>query len=114
MDGQLDRFREAFEIFKPFALNRYVAFLNTVGGDLLPAAFVQVDDCVQSLIEKTGKSFLTQSSEIRLLRLLKKHSSGAVVAGQQEKAILELLDVLAEAGYGEAFRLRETLARCAP
>ncbi len=111
LDGQLDRFREAFATFKAFALNRYVAFLNTVGGDLLPRAFVPISNCVHNLLVKTGKSLLTRSSEVRLLRLLKKHSSGVVLTGQHDEAILHLLDVLADAGYGEAFRLRETLAR---
>ena len=113
LDGQLDRFRHAFDVFKVFALNKYVAFLNTVGGGLLPAAFVQVSDCVQTLFEQTGKTFLTRSSETRLLRLLKKNSSTVVTdnSDQPIKAILHLFDVLADAGYAEAFRLRETLAR---
>jgi hypothetical protein len=113
LDGQLDRFRHAFDVFKASALNKYVTFLNTVGGGLLPAAFVQVSDCVETLFKQTGKTFLTRSSQIRLLRLLKKRSSMVVGdnGAQPMKAILHLLDVLADAGYAEAFRLRETLAR---
>jgi hypothetical protein len=114
LDGQLDRFRAAFEIFNALALNKYVAFLNTVGGGLLPAAFIQIADCVRKLVAHTGKSFLTRSSETRLLHLLKKYST-ATIGGdaQQTTAILYLLEVLADAGEPEAFRLRETLARSA-
>jgi hypothetical protein len=113
LDGQLERFSEAFDMFKPFALNKYIGFLNTVGGGLLPAAFVEISDCVRVLMEQTGRSFLTRSSETNLLRLLKKHSSPgfAGTAGQQSTAILYLLDILADAGSAEAFRLREALAR---
>lgn len=113
--GQLDRFRHAFDVFKAFALNKYIAFLNTVGGGLMPAAFIQVSDCVKTLFDQTGKTFLTGSSELRLLRLLKKHSASVVADhdGQPIEAILHLLDILADAGYAEAFRLRETLARSA-
>ena len=115
LDGELDRFSKAFGIFKPFALNKYIGFLNTVGGGLLPAAFVEISDCVRNLVEKTGKSFLTRGSETQLLRLLKRHSSAVVPdhGGHQSHAMLHLLDVLADAGSAEAFRLRETLIRSA-
>lgn len=111
--GQLDRFRQAFRIFNAFALNKYVAFLDTVGGALLPDPFVEVSSCVANLIEKVGKSLLTHSSELRLVRLLKKHSAAAAAdpSAPPSKAILHLLTVLADAGHAQAFRLRETLAR---
>lgn len=113
LDGQLERFSEAFGVFKPFALNKYIGFLNTVGGGLLPAAFVEISDCVRALIEQAGTSFLTRSSENQLLRLIKRHSLAgcAGTVDQQSTAILHLLDVLADAGSAEAFRLREARAR---
>ena len=112
LDGELERFSEAFGIFKPFALNKYIGFLNTVGGGLLPAAFVEISKCVRTLVGQTGKSFLTRSSEIHLLRLIKMHSAAAATNnGDGSDAILHLLDILADAGSAEAFRLRETLVR---
>jgi hypothetical protein len=112
LDSELERFSEAFGIFKPFALNKYIGFLNTVGGGLLPLAFVEISKCVRTLVEQTGKSFLTRSSETQLLRLIKRHSSEVAAANDDQlEAILYLLDILADAGSAEAFRLRETLVR---
>jgi hypothetical protein len=52
LDGQPDRLRHAFDVFKVFALNKYVAFLNTVGGGLLPTAFVQVNSIGSPRLDK--------------------------------------------------------------
>jgi hypothetical protein len=117
LDGQLGRFSEAFAVFKPFALNKYISFFNTVGGGSLPSAFVEVDACVRTLLEQTKKSFLTRSSENYLLRLIKRHALAGSLGNDENQtsaAILHLLDVLADAGSAEAFRLRETLARTGP
>jgi hypothetical protein len=56
------------------------------------------------------------SAQIQLLRLLGKEASFHRVPDADQQtwtAILHLLDVLADAGFAEAFRLRESVARFA-
>jgi hypothetical protein len=116
LDGQTDRFIRAFHAFHVFALNEYIAFLSTVGGALLPGAWRGISDCVRKLVQHTGKSLLTMSAQIQLLRLLGKEASFHRVPDADQQtwtAILHLLDVLADAGFAEAFRLRESVARFA-
>jgi hypothetical protein len=116
LDGQSDRFVRAFRAFHVFALNEYIPFLATIGGKLLPGAWGGISDCVRILIQHTGKSLLTTTAQIHLLRLLAKEVSLHRVPNEDQqtwKAILYLLDVLADAGFAEAFRLRESVARFA-
>jgi hypothetical protein len=72
LDGQVDRFTNAFHDFNVFGLNDYIAFLDTIGGSLLPDALRGVSDCVRKLIKLTGKSFLTPADQSRLMGLLAK------------------------------------------
>ena len=116
LDGQTDRFDRAFRAFHVFALNEYIAFLSTVGGALLPGAWRGISDCVRRLVRHTGKPLLTSNAQIQLLRLLAKEASLHRVPDEDRQtwnAILYLLDVLADAGFAEAFRLRESVARVA-
>jgi hypothetical protein len=116
LDGQSDRFAGAFRVFNVFALNEYIVFLGTIGGSLLPGAWQGISDCVRGLAERTGKSFLTNTSQRHLLRLIGKEASLHRVPDEDRAtwgAILYLLDVLADAGIAEAFRLRESVARFA-
>jgi hypothetical protein len=116
LDGQSDRFTRVFRGFHAFGLNPYIAFLGTVGGSLLPGAWQGISDCVQDLTQRTGKSFLTNTSYIHLLRLLAQEVSMHRVPDEDRvtwNAILHLLDVLADAGFAEAFRLRESVLRIA-
>ena len=114
--GQSDRFASAFRAFNVFALNDYISFLGTVGGSLLPGAWQAISDCVRGLTERTGKSFLTRTSQRHLLRLIGKEASLHRVPTEDRATwgtILYLLDVLADAGIAEAFRLRESVGRFA-
>ena len=116
LDGELDRFSNAFRTFHAVALDAYVAFLDTVGGALLPAAWRGVSDCLCGLIKRTGRSFLTADSDARLLRLLAREASLHRIPDEDQRtwrAILHLLDILTDAGSPEAFRLREGVARFA-
>ena len=114
LDGQSNRFIRAFRAFNAFGLNDYIAFLDTVGGSLLPGAWRGVSDCVRKLIQHTGKTFLTTNDHAHLLRLIAKEASLNRVPDDDHhtwEAILYLLDVLADAGFAEAFRIRESLSR---
>ena len=106
----------AFRAFHAFALNDYISFLGTIGGSLLPGAWRDLSDCVRDLIERSGKSFLTRTSQAHLLRLIGQEASLHRVPDEDRTtwgAMLYLLDVLADAGIAEAFRLREGVARFA-
>jgi hypothetical protein len=112
--GESERFVGAFRAFGGFALNDYISFLATIGGTLLPGAWRQVSDCVHGLMERTGKPFLTATSYRHMLRLIGKEISVRRVPDEDHvtwAAILYLLDVLTNAGIGEAFRLRESIIR---
>lgn len=116
LDGQIDRFVRAFRAFHVFALDQYIVFLGTVGGSLLPSAWPEMSRCVRILVDHSGKSLLSMTSQIQLLRLLAKEASLRRVPDEDQRtwnAILYLLDVLADAGFAEAFRLRESVARTA-
>lgn len=114
LDCQLDRFNRAFHVFRGFALNDYISFLGTVGSGLLPGAFVAISKCVRDLQESFGDSLLTRTSQTHLLHLLREEASLRRVPTDDHQtwsAMVHLLDVLADAGLPEAFRLRERLAR---
>jgi hypothetical protein len=114
LNGQEHRFASAFGAFHAFGLNAYIAFLGTIGGRLLPDAWQGISDCVHNLKQRTGKSFLAERSRIHLLRLLSHEVSVHRILEEDQdtwKAIVLLLDVLAEEGIAEAFRLRESVAR---
>lgn len=116
IDGQLDRFAKAFRSFHAFALNDYIEFLGTIGGSSLPGAWRAISDCVGALIKNTGRSFLTRNSQNHLLRLIAEEASLHRVPDEDRntwRAILCLLDALADAGFAEAFRLRESVGRFA-
>lgn len=116
LQGQLDRFTAVFRTFHAFGLNAYIAFLGTVGGSLLPGAWRSISDCVQVLTKLTGNSFLTNASHHHLLRLLADEGTLRRVPDTDHdtwKAILYLLDVLVDASFPEAFRLRESIVRIA-
>ena len=116
LDGQAERFTAAFRAFHAFALNDYISFLGTIGGSLMPGAWRGLSDCVRDLIQRCGKSFLTRTSHVHLLRLIAQEASSRRVPDEDRTtwlAVLYLLDVLADAGFAEAFRLREGLARFA-
>jgi len=116
LDGQAERFAAAFRAFHAFALNDYISFLGTIGGSLLPGAWRGLSDCVRTLIQRAGKPLLTRTSQVHLLRLIAQEASlRRVPDGDRDtwRSMLHLLDVLADAGFAEAFRLRESLARFA-
>jgi hypothetical protein len=117
LHGQHERFKRAFETFHVFAINYYIAFLNTVGGMLLPGALIPISECERSFNERSGETLLTPTSRAQLLRLLAKEVSLRRVPDKDQEtwqAILHLLGLLADAGFSEAFRLRESVARMAP
>jgi hypothetical protein len=65
-------------------------------------------------VENAGRSFLRGTSAGHLLRLIGKEASLHRVPDEDRatwNAIIYLLDVSADAGIAEAFRLRESLAR---
>lgn len=75
---------------------------------------MSVPHCVRRLVEHAGRSFLTGTSQGHLLRLIGKEASLHRVPDEDRatwEGIVYLLNVLAEAGIAEAFRLRESLAR---
>jgi len=116
LNNQTDRFVKAFRTFHVFALDQYIIFLGTVGGTLLPGAWSEISGCVRILIKHSGKSLLSMTAQIQLLRLLAKEVSLRRVPDQDKltwNAILYLLNVLADEGFAEAFRLRESLSRSA-
>jgi len=113
-EEELHRFETAFDAFQVFAVNAYIAFIGTVGGGLLPAAWLPIFKCVRLANERLGDSLLNSASRRHLLRLLGEEVSLRRVASDDQEtwhAIRFLLDVLADAGLAEAFRLREQVAR---
>lgn len=114
IDGRLDRFQIVFNGFHGYALNSYVEFINSVGGGLLPAAWPDISKVVSGLVVKIGKHLLTQNSQSRLLRQIGKEVSVRRISGSDQitwGAIRDLLDILIDEGFSEAFRLREIIAR---
>jgi len=114
LHGQFHRFKGAFQAFRWFALNEYIEFISTVGGELLPDEWPSISECVSHLNQRIGKSLLRSSSHAHLLRLLAKEVRSCRVPVEKTdtwRAILHLLQVLTDAGLSEAFRLRESVAR---
>ena len=109
------RFSEAFDRFGVFAFRRYVRFLGTIGGSLLPGAWPALSDCLNQLEERNVlDGFLTEKTQAILLRLLHGEVAEVRIARDDERtwsAVRHILNVLVDLGSAEAFRLREDLPR---
>ena len=113
LDGETGRFTNAFIGFHVYAVDNFITFLDTVGGALLPGALRDVSNCLKKLVQLTGKTFLRADTQTRLMRLIAKEAALHRIPDEDRQTwqvILHLLDVLANAGFAEAFRLRESFS----
>lgn len=115
LNGEEERFTEAFSIFGIFAFHRFIEFLGTVGGGLLPSSWVPLSDCLKSFQKLSFSSnFLDSKSTQILLRLLQNEIVRRRIPHDDVPswaAIRHLLDYLVDGGSPNAYRLRDSLPR---
>lgn len=111
LEGHANAVHAFFESLPPtpIVLEDYLRFLHHIGEQSLPDAFVRVATAL-----RTGdvRAMLASSNTVFLLEiLLQRHVYGRPLELKREpelrNAVLELLDMLVEAGSSAAFRMRD-------
>lgn len=111
LEGHSNAVHALFESLPPtpIVLEDYLRFLHHIGEQSLPDAFVRVATAL-----RTGdvRAMLAASNTVFLLEiLLQRHVYGRPLELKREpelrNAVLELLDMLVEAGSSAAFRMRD-------